>query len=89
MVWVSNRAVNTIHVSITNKSGGSAETYTILPQPGVNEVYANNHWKRSGNETLTILRDGGKEQLLTVGPSDFVRVYSDVVIVSQANVLIA
>ena len=89
MVWVSNRAVNTIHVSITNKSGGSAETYTILPQPGANEVYAKNHWKRSGNETLTILGDGGKEQLLTVGPSDLVRVYSDVVIVSQANVLIA
>ena len=89
MVWVSNRGVNTIHVSITNKSGGSAATYTLAPQPGANELYANNHWKRSGNESLTILRDGGKEQLVTVGPSDFVRVYSDVVIVSQANVLAA
>ena len=87
MVWVSNRGVNTIHVSITNKSGGSTATYTLVPQPGANEVYANNHWNRSEDETLTIARDEGKEQLVTVGPSDFVRVYSDVVIVSQVNML--
>ena len=89
MVWVSNRGVNTIHVSITNNNGGSAATYTLAPQLAASEVYANNHWKRSGNETLTIVRDGGAQQLVTVGPSDFVRVYSDVVIVSQANVLAA
>lgn len=89
MVWVSNRAVNTIYISITNKSGGSADTYTLVPQSKVNEGVGKNLWKRSGQETLTILRDGGKEQLLTVGPSDFVRVYSDAVIVSQANVLVA
>ena len=89
MVWVSNRDSNTINVTITNKSGGSAETYTLVPQSKWYEGAGRNLWKRSGQETLSILRDGGKEQSLTVGPNDFVRVYSDAVIVSQANVFVA
>ena len=87
MVWVSNRGVNSIRVSITNNNGGNADTYTLPSQLAVSEAYANNHWKRTGHETLTIVRDGGGQQLVTVGPNDFVRVYSDAVIVSQANVL--
>ncbi|KAF8128133.1 hypothetical protein EV363DRAFT_1433196 [Boletus edulis] len=81
MVWVSNRCGKDIYVSITNQNGGSAEAYTILPQSKENECYGKNHWYRAGQETLTLLREGGKEQLLNhVGPSDFIRVYSDVVI---------
>jgi len=52
-------------------------------------VSEKNLWRRGGHETLTLLRDGGKEQSLTVGPSDFVRVYSDAVIVTEAKLLVA
>ena len=89
MVWVSNRAANNIYVSITNESGGSAEAYTLVPQSKASESLGKNRWKRGKQETLTLLREGGKEQLLTVNPNDFVRVYSDAVIVSQADVLAA
>jgi len=88
MVWVSNRGVSNISVSITNNSGGSAEAYTIVPQFAQNEGTGQNYWSRSKQETLSILRGGGLErQVLTVNPNDFVRVYSDAVIVSQADVL--
>lgn len=89
MVWVSNRGNSTIHVSITNTSGGSADAYSIFPQSSESENSGKNSWRRSGPETLTMLREGGKEQLITVGPSDFVRVYSDAVVVTQANVFVA
>lgn len=89
MVWVSNRANQKIYISITNKTGGSADAYTVIPQSTQNESVGKNLWKRSGQETVAILREGGKEQSFEVGPSDFIRVYSDAVIISQANVLVA
>lgn len=89
MVWVSNLGNSTIDVSITNKSGGSTNTYAIAPQFQGNENTGMNNWGRSGPETLTVRREGGKEQSLTVGPCDFVQVYSNAVIVSQANMFAA
>lgn len=86
MVWVSNRGVKPIHVSITNASGGSDKGYDVSPQSEVDESVRKNLWRRKGQETLGLLREGGKEQTLVVGPNDFVRVYPDALIVSQANV---
>ena len=89
MVWISNRSDHTIHVNITKKSGGSDEPYSIAPQALQRESTGKNLWRRSGQEIVALLREGGKEQTFDVGPSDFVRVYANAVVISQANVLIA
>lgn len=89
MVWVSNRCAYSIHVSLTNKTGGSEKSYAIAPPAVKMECYGQNHWNRSGQEKLAILRDGGKAQSFEVGPSDFILVYPDAVAVTHANVLAA
>ena len=87
MVWVSNHCAYTIHVSITNYNGGSDNAFAIPPPSAKVECYGQNQWRRSGPETLALLREGGgKEQTVQIGPSDFVMVYPDAVVVTQANV---
>jgi hypothetical protein len=88
MVWVSNRDSTTILVSVTAVHGGSADFFRIATQPESPENTKQNFWPRSGDEFVTIKR-GDKEQAFQVGAEDFVRVYSDAVIVSQATVLVA
>jgi hypothetical protein len=86
MVWVSNRDSTSILVSVTNVHGGSADFFRIATQPESPENTKQNFWPRSGDEFVTIKR-GDKEQDFQVGAEDFVRVYSNAVIVSQATVL--
>lgn len=88
MVWVSNRSIGAIRVSVTNTSGGSADLFPVLTQAEANETTRQNLWPRNGNEEITITgRVGQVPQVIPVGANDFVRVYIDAVIISQTVVL--
>jgi len=86
MVWVSNYASQTIKVQITNKTGGSASTFTIYPKQ--NETWEINHWSRGGKETATIKwEQSGKTQTYEIdgNVSPVLRVYDDAVVISQGG----
>lgn len=86
MVWVSNRSADDITVTITNASGGNGGPF-VVQNAVVVENFGANNWIRSGQEVMTVARLGAADQVVTVNPSDFVRVTADTIIISQATVL--
>ena len=84
MVWVSNLSNNPITVAITANSGGIPYNFTIEPfiaggDSGVfiqHESWEQDHWGRSGPETLTAII-GGATVSFEVQPSDHVTFHSD------------
>ena len=92
MVWVSNLSNAAITVTITNKTGGSASNYTVQPfisagPTGIqikNESWGNNHWSRSGAETLKFTING-TEKSFQVNPDDHVTFYVDTYEVSSSK----
>lgn len=75
MVFVSNDSSGSIYVSVTNKTGGDANTFTIGARQLEN--YSSNHWQRSGNETMTVQLSTGKTVTINVGKDDHVTFYDD------------
>jgi hypothetical protein len=77
MVWVSNHTSEGIAVSITNKTGGSNDTYIVSPCiPYKSETKPHNWWARSGSETLKAIVNG-KGVTFTVNKDDHVTFYED------------
>jgi hypothetical protein len=75
MVWVSNYSSVSIVVSVTTTSGGNGSNFTIDPKK--NETWSQNHWARSGAETITITWDGGNKKSFTIQKEDRVLVWDD------------
>lgn len=72
MVWVSNQSSGAITVLIT---GGNNKTYTIAAR--VAESWTDNHWQRSGRQTVNIHFDSGKEASFPVNENDHVNIYDN------------
>lgn len=82
MVWVSNRSANDISVTITNKTGGSADLYQVTPEALLVESRAKNNWNRSGAETATVtfVKSGTKFET-ALNALDVLVVYGDTYII--------
>jgi hypothetical protein len=85
MVWVSNCKDNSICVSISAVSRGTNAKVSLQPKSDETECTTKNFWPRSGPETM-IIHEEGKDKTYMIGPSDFVEVYPDAVVISRANV---
>jgi hypothetical protein len=89
MVWVSNFSNSPIKVII---SGGNGVTYTVDPYitggaTGIKvktETWQDNHWNRSGAETLKFTI-GTTTKSFEVKPEDHVTFYADTYVVSTAK----
>lgn len=83
MPWVSNRSGVDIIVSITNKSGGNADKFTVKPAilyatatSTIPESSDNNYWTRSKAETITVTM-GTKTFHFEVQPNDHANIYDN------------
>jgi len=75
MVFVSNNSSGSIYVSVTNNTGGDANTFTIGARQLEN--YSSNHWQRSGNETMTVQFSTTRSATINVGKDDHITIYDD------------
>ncbi|KAL0945651.1 hypothetical protein HGRIS_014805 [Hohenbuehelia grisea] len=82
MIWVSNQAAWKITAQISNRSGGSAGTYTIPPNAW--ESRSLNGWARKGEETVTI-KLNGKSKSFNAPANSHVFVYEDRIQVIKAE----